>query len=127
MSLKSMILWHHLQQAKSQTAILFGLVLSDDCFASICITSVFWESKIGSIKTAVAVGFISSTLPSSTIVTFSYRVLLAYFGGVMRHTYMRFISLISHASSLKTNAELVLFQEVELRNSSNICISDEKE
>lgn len=125
MSLKSMILWHHLQQAKSQTAILFGLVLSDDCFVSICITSVFWESKIGSIKTGVAVGFISSTLSSSAIVTSSYRVLLAYFGGVMRHTYMRFISLISHASSLKTNAELVLCQEVELRNSSNICISDE--
>lgn len=101
MSLKSMILWHHLQQAKSQTAILFGLVLSDDCFVSICITSVFWESKIGSIKTGVAVGFISSTLSSSAIVTSSYRVLLAYFGGVMRHTYMRFISLISHASSFE--------------------------
>lgn len=28
---------------------------------------------------------------------------------------------------LKMNAELVLCQEVELRNSSNICISDEKE
>lgn len=38
----------------------------------------------------------------------------------MRHTYVRFISVISHASSLKMNAELVLFQEVELRNSSNI-------
>lgn len=61
----------------------------------------FWESKIGSIKTGVAVGFISSTLSSSAIVTSSYRVLLAYFGGVMRHTYMRFISLISHASSFE--------------------------
>lgn len=122
-----MILWHHLQQAKSQMAILFGLVLSDYCFASICITSVFWESKIGSIKTGVAVGLVSLTLSSSEIVTSSYRVLLAYFGGVMHHTYMRFISLISHASFLKTNAELVLFQEVELRNSSNICFSGENE
>lgn len=56
----------------------------------------------------------------SEIVTSYCRVILAYFGCAMRHTYMRFVSFISHASSLKMNAELILFQEVELRNSSNI-------
>lgn len=79
-----------------------------------------------SIKPGVAVGLISLMSSYSEIVTSCCRVILAYFWGVVCHTYMRFISLIIHASSLKMNTELVLFQEVELRNSSNIHFSGKK-
>lgn len=126
MLLQSAMFWHQLQWTKSQTAILFVLVLSDCYFASICITRVFWEQKIWSIKPGVAVGLISLMSSYSEIVISYYRVILAYFWGVVRHTYMRFISLIIHASSLKMNTELVLFWEVELRNSSNIHLSGKK-
>lgn len=90
------------------------------------ITRVFWEPKIWSIKPGVAVGLISLMSSYSEIVISYCRVILAYFWGVVRHTYMRFISLIIHASSLKMNTELVLFWEVELRNSSNIHLSGKK-
>lgn len=64
--------------------------------------------------------------PYSEIVTCYCRVILAYFWGVVRHTYMRFVSLIIHASSLKMNTKLVLLQEVELRNSSAVYLSGKK-
>jgi len=62
----------------------------------------------------------------SEIVTSYCRVIVAYFWGMVRHTYMHFISLIIHTSSLKITTELVLFQEVELRNLGNIHLSGKK-
>lgn len=104
----------------------FDLVLSDGNFASICFPRFFWEPEIQNIKLTVAGWSISLMSPYSEIVTCYCRVILAYVGGVVRHTYMRFISLIIHASSLKMNTKLVLFQEVELRNSSTVYLSGKK-
>lgn len=63
----------------------------------------FWQSKIWSIKPQVAVGLMSLMSSWSEIATSYCSVILPYFWGVACHTYMRFISLIIHTSSLKMN------------------------